>query len=57
MNIGMDMDQDIGALCGLVYLPVHVDLPVGLRGQGDPGDLSGVVVRLNVSERHHTTLC
>ena len=34
-------------------LPVHLDLPVGSRGQGDPSDLPGIVILLDSTEDHH----
>ena len=35
-------------------LPVHCDLPELLTRQGNPGDRSNVVVRVNTTEDHHT---
>lgn len=51
------------ALCNLClwsvcvfFVPVHFDLPVGFRGQRDPGDLSSVVVAINTAEDDLTAL-
>lgn len=37
-------------------LPVHCDLPVQLIGEGNPGDWASVMVVVNTTEGHHTTL-
>lgn len=39
------------------FVPVHFDLPVGVRGQRDPVDLSSVVAAVNTTEDHLTALC
>lgn len=39
-----------------IFVPVHLDLPVGGRGQGDPSDLSSVVAAVNTPENHLTAL-
>lgn len=44
------------SLCFLLLIPVHVDLPVGGRRQGDPVDLSSVVVAVGTTEDHLTAL-
>lgn len=36
--------------------PVHLDLPVGFRGQRNPGDLSSVVGAVNTPIDHLTAL-
>lgn len=38
------------------FVPVHLDLPVGCRGQRDPSDLSSVVAAINATEDHLTAL-
>lgn len=40
----------------MFFVPVHFDLPVGFRGQRDPGDLSSVVVAINTAEDDLTAL-
>ena len=43
-------------VCLDLALPVHGDLPVQLIGEGNPGDGARVVVGVNTTEGHHTTL-
>lgn len=58
------MAYQAGKLCAhyilllvcVFFVPVHVDLPVGGRGQRDPGDLSSVVAAVNTTEDHLTVL-
>lgn len=40
----------------MFFLPVHCDLPVQLVGEGNPGDWAIIVVGVNITEGHHTTL-
>jgi len=42
--------------CGVQPLPVHLDLPVGGGGQGDPGDASSIVALIDSAEDHHAAL-